>query len=48
MVKLSEGAAPLSLSQKSPGPIELARCMVWAAAEAGRPTRSSRAALSFG
>jgi phage terminase large subunit-like protein len=47
MVKLSEGAAPLS-SQKSPGPIELARCMVWAAAEAGRPVRSSKAAFAFG
>jgi hypothetical protein len=47
MVKLSEGAAPLS-SQKSPGPIELARCMVWAAAEAGRPTRTSKAAFAFG
>ena len=45
-VKVDDGA-PLS-SQKSPGPITLARCMVFAAAEAGRPTRSSRAALSFG
>jgi phage terminase large subunit-like protein len=46
MVKVDDGA-PLS-SQKSPGPITLARCMVFAAAEAGRPTRSSRAAFAFG
>ena len=45
-VKVDDGA-PLS-SQKSPGPITLARCMVFAAAEAGRPTRSSRAAFAFG
>ena len=46
MVKVDDGA-PLS-SQKSPGAITLARCMVFAAAEAGRPVRSSRAAFAFG
>jgi phage terminase large subunit-like protein len=46
MVKVDDGA-PLS-SQKSPGAITLARCMVFAAAEAGRPIRSSRAAFAFG
>jgi phage terminase large subunit-like protein len=45
MVKVDDGA-PLS-SQKSPGTITLARCMVFAAAEAGRPARSSRAAFAF-
>jgi hypothetical protein len=45
-VKVDDGA-PLS-SQKSPGPITLARCMVFAAAEAGRPTRTSKAAFAFG
>jgi hypothetical protein len=45
MVKVDDGA-PLS-SQKSPGAITLARCMVFAAAEAGRPVRSSRAAFAF-
>jgi hypothetical protein len=33
----SQGSMALS-SQRSPGPIELARCMVWAAALAARPT----------
>jgi hypothetical protein len=35
-------------SQKSPGPIELARCMVWAAAIAARPTGRTRPAFAFG
>ena len=46
MVKVDDGA-PLS-SQKSPGAITLARCMVFAAAEAGRPVRSSKVAFAFG
>nr|QSL79792.1 MAG: terminase large subunit [Caudoviricetes sp.] len=35
-------------SQKSPGPIELARCMVWAAAIAARPTNRTKPAFGFG
>jgi hypothetical protein len=35
-------------SQKSPGPIELARCMVWAAAIAARPTQRTKPAFAFG
>ena len=34
-------------SQKSPGPIELARCMVWAAAIAARPTQKVKPAFAF-
>jgi hypothetical protein len=33
-------------SQKSPGPIELARCMVWAAAEASRPVVKTKPAFA--
>ena len=33
-------------SQKSPGPIELARCMVWAAAEASKPATRTKAAFA--
>jgi hypothetical protein len=36
----SQNSIALS-SQRSPGPIELARCLVWAAALASRPTSSS-------
>lgn len=35
-------------SQKSPGPIELARCMVWAAAIAARPANRTKPAFAFG
>ena len=34
-------------SQKSPGPIELARCMVWAAAIAARPAQRTKPAFAF-
>ena len=37
----SQNSIALS-SQRSPGPIELARCMVWAAALASRPTSSGK------
>jgi hypothetical protein len=37
----SQNAVALS-SQRSPGPIELARCMVWAAALASRPAASGK------
>jgi len=35
-------------SQKSPGPITLARCMIFAAALIARPQQKTRAALAFG
>jgi len=35
-------------SQKSPGPIALARCMVWAAGIAARPGQRTKAAIAFG
>jgi hypothetical protein len=37
----SQNSIALS-SQRSPGPIELARCLVWAAALASRPTSSGK------
>ena len=37
----SQGTIALS-SQRSSGPIELARCLVWAAAHAARPRDSGR------
>jgi hypothetical protein len=37
----SQNSMALS-SQKSPGPIELARCMVWAAGLAAKPTSTVR------
>ena len=37
----SQGSMALS-SQRSPGPIELARCMVWAAALAARPVAAGK------
>ena len=43
MVKTAQGAV-LS-SQKSPGPIELARCAVWAIAEVSRPMTRSKPML---
>ena len=43
-VKLPDGA-PLS-TQKSPGPIEIARAMVIAVANASKPTRSNKAAFA--
>jgi len=40
---MSRSQSSLALSsQKSPGPIELARCMVWAAGIAARPTSTVR------
>jgi hypothetical protein len=30
------------ISQRSPGPIELARCLVWSAALASRPTATGK------
>jgi len=35
-------------SQKSPGPIELARCMVWCSAIAARPASKTKVAFAFG
>jgi len=35
-------------SQKSPGPIELCRCMIWAAALASRPAVRTKAAFAAG
>jgi len=46
MVK-SQNTVALS-SQKSPGPIELARCTVWAAALASRPATKQKPALATG
>ena len=46
MVKTNDGA-PLS-SQKSPGPIELARAMVWAAGAASVQRKRPKAAFAFG
>jgi hypothetical protein len=46
MVKTNDGA-PLS-SQKSPGPIELARAMVWAAGAASVQRRRPKAAFAMG
>ncbi len=46
LVKTVQGAV-LS-SQKSPGPIELTRCLVWAAAMVSRPTRAQRPLLVVG
>ena len=46
MVKTNDGA-PLS-SQKSPGPIELARAMVWAAGSASVQRKRPKAAFAFG
>jgi hypothetical protein len=40
----SQNSIALS-SQRSPGPIELARCMVWAAALTSRPTSSGKPML---
>jgi hypothetical protein len=34
-------------SQKSSGPITLARCMVWAGALVARPTQKAKAAIAF-
>jgi len=34
-------------SQRSPGPITLTRCMIWAAALVARPQRKTRAAVAF-
>jgi hypothetical protein len=34
-------------SQKSPGLITLARCMIWAAALVARPQQKTRAAIAF-
>jgi len=46
MVKTAQGAV-LS-SQKSPGPIEAARCAVWAIAEVSRPTERRKPMLVVG
>jgi len=46
LVKTVQGAV-LS-SQKSPGPIELTRCLVWAAAMVSKPVRSQRPLLVVG
>ena len=46
LVKTVQGAV-LS-SQKSPGPIELTRCLIWAAAMVSRPARSERPLLVVG
>ena len=46
IVKTAQGAV-LS-SQKSPGPIELARCMVWAVAETSRPQETRKPVLVVG
>ena len=35
-------------SQKSPGPIELCRCMIWAAAMASKPASKQRPAFAMG
>jgi hypothetical protein len=40
----TEGGEPISTT-RSPGPVELARCMVWAVALATRPTWQRRAAV---
>jgi len=46
-VKVQSGGLTLS-SQKSPGPIELARCMVFASALASKPANSGKAAFAIG
>ena len=43
----TNGSIVLS-SQKSPGPIELARCAVWGIMLASKPVRSNKAAFAFG
>jgi hypothetical protein len=43
----SQGSMALS-SQRSPGPIELARCMVWAAALTARPQNQTKPVLVVG
>jgi len=41
-------ASQVVSSQKSPGPIELCRCMIWAAALASRPAVRTKAAFAAG
>ena len=47
-VAVRTGGSIVLSSQKSPGPIELARCAVWGIMLASKPVRSSRAAFAFG
>jgi phage terminase large subunit-like protein len=47
-VAVKTGGSIVLSSQKSPGPIELARCAVWGIMLASKPVRSSRAAFAFG
>ena len=46
-VKSGNGLVVLS-SQKSPGPIELARCAVWGMMLASKPTARAKPAMAFG
>jgi phage terminase large subunit-like protein len=46
-VAVKTGGSIVLSSQKSPGPIELARCAVWGIMLASKPVRSSRAAFAF-
>ena len=47
-VAVKTGGSIVLSSQKSPGPIELARCAVWGIMLASKPVRSNRAAFAFG
>jgi phage terminase large subunit-like protein len=47
-VAVKTGGSIVLSSQKSPGPIELARCAVWGIMLASKPVRSNKAAFAFG
>jgi len=47
-VAVKTGGTVVLSSQKSPGPIELARCAVWGMMLASKPTTRSKPAMSFG
>jgi hypothetical protein len=47
-VAVKTGGSIVLSSQKSPGPIELARCAVWGIMLASKPVRSNKVAFAFG
>jgi phage terminase large subunit-like protein len=47
-VAVKTGGTVVLSSQKSPGPIELARCAVWGMMLASKPTARAKPAMSFG
>jgi hypothetical protein len=47
-VAVKTGGSIVLSSQKSPGPIELARCAVWGIMLASKPVRSNKASFAFG